>query len=145
MSIEEVKMTTRTSSGTLHRVSATLEYADGRIFFLKSPYSLKDEIKAMARLAAGTATTRNSPAEDLVRGGLPAQPLPTGLPHAARMCTPGSTGRSCATSTGSTPQWRADGLMPHQYDLADAGLTYHYQIFGGRNGHRQDTGCPDGD
>ncbi len=24
--------------------------------------------------------------------------------------------------------------MPHQYDLADAGLTYHYQIFGAEMG-----------
>ena len=28
-------------------VSATFEYKDGRIWFVKSPYSLKDEIKAM--------------------------------------------------------------------------------------------------
>ena len=41
MAIEEIKMTTRTSSGTLNRVSATLEYADGRIYFLKSPYSVR--------------------------------------------------------------------------------------------------------
>ncbi|MGD0897103.1 MAG: hypothetical protein ABR915_04660 [Thermoguttaceae bacterium] len=35
------------SSGTPILVSATLEYKDGRILFVKSPYSLKDEIKAM--------------------------------------------------------------------------------------------------
>jgi hypothetical protein len=45
--IVQVKLTTRTSSGTLIRSPATLEYADGRIYFLKSPFSLKDEIKAM--------------------------------------------------------------------------------------------------
>ena len=45
--IEEVKLTTRTSSGKLIRSAATLEYKDGRIWFLKSPFALKDEIKAM--------------------------------------------------------------------------------------------------
>lgn len=45
--IVQVKLTTRTKSGTLIRSPATLEYADGRIYFLKSPFSLKDEIKAM--------------------------------------------------------------------------------------------------
>lgn len=45
--IEDVKLTTRTKSGTLIRVPAVLEYADDRIYFLKSPFSLKDEIKAM--------------------------------------------------------------------------------------------------
>jgi len=47
MSIEQVKMTVRTASGSLIRVPATLEYTDGRILFLKSPFALKDEIKAM--------------------------------------------------------------------------------------------------
>ena len=47
MSIEQVKMTVRTVSGSLIRVPATLEYKDGRILFLKSPFALKDEIKAM--------------------------------------------------------------------------------------------------
>jgi hypothetical protein len=46
--IVEVKLTTRTKSGTLIRSPATLEYRDGRIYFLKSPFSLKDEIKSMA-------------------------------------------------------------------------------------------------
>ena len=36
-----------TTSVTPILVSATFEYKDGRIWFVKSPYSLKDEIKAM--------------------------------------------------------------------------------------------------
>ena len=51
MSVVQTKLRTTTSSGTAILVSATLEYKDGRIFFLKSPYSLKDEIKAMRGLA----------------------------------------------------------------------------------------------
>ena len=45
--IVQCKLTTRTSSGKLIRSAATLEYRDGRIWFLKSPFSLKEEIKAM--------------------------------------------------------------------------------------------------
>ena len=45
--VKEVKLTTRTSGGKLIRSAATLEYRDGRIWFLKSPFSLKEEIKAM--------------------------------------------------------------------------------------------------
>ena len=46
--IKEVKLIHRTSGGSLVRSSAALRYADGRIEFLKSPFALKDEIKAMA-------------------------------------------------------------------------------------------------
>ncbi len=45
--IEELKLITRTSSGRLIKVPAAIERRDGRIFFVKSPFSLKDEIKAM--------------------------------------------------------------------------------------------------
>ena len=47
MSVVQTKLRTTTSSGTPILVSATLEYREGRIWFIKSPYSLKDEIKAM--------------------------------------------------------------------------------------------------
>jgi hypothetical protein len=45
--IQSTKLIHRTNGGTLVRSEATLEYKDGRIYFLKSPYALKDEIKAM--------------------------------------------------------------------------------------------------
>ena len=47
MSVVQTRFRTKTSSGTPILVAATLEYKDGRIWFIKSPYSLKDEIKAM--------------------------------------------------------------------------------------------------
>jgi hypothetical protein len=46
--IQQVKLTHRTSGGTLVRSDATLNFTGGRIEFLKSPYAAKDEIKAMA-------------------------------------------------------------------------------------------------
>ena len=38
MSVVQTKLRTKTSSGTPILVSATLEYKDGRIFFVKAPY-----------------------------------------------------------------------------------------------------------
>jgi hypothetical protein len=46
--IEQVKLIHRTEGGSLVRSEAVLEYKDGRIWFLKSPFALKDEIKAMS-------------------------------------------------------------------------------------------------
>ena len=45
--IQEVKLIYRSAGGSLLRSEAVLEYKDGRIWFLKSPFALKDEIKAM--------------------------------------------------------------------------------------------------
>ena len=46
--IEDIKLIHRSAGGTLVQSSATIERKDGRIWFLKSPFALKDEIKAMA-------------------------------------------------------------------------------------------------
>ena len=45
--IHDVKLLVETAKGTLVRTPARFEYAGGRIWFLKSPFALKDEIKAM--------------------------------------------------------------------------------------------------
>jgi len=42
------KFITETAKGTLIKVPVTFCYADGRIEFVKSPFALKNEIKAMA-------------------------------------------------------------------------------------------------
>ena len=46
--VKEVKLIHRTAGGSLVRSEATLCFTGGRIEFLKSPFALKDEIKAMA-------------------------------------------------------------------------------------------------
>lgn len=43
-----IKLITETKSGKLVKVPAVIEIENGRILFLESPFSLKDEIKAMA-------------------------------------------------------------------------------------------------
>jgi len=47
MSIEKISLIITRSSGRRDLVPATIQRKDGRILFLKSPFSLKDEIKAM--------------------------------------------------------------------------------------------------
>ena len=47
MIIEETKLITESSRGARYKHPCTLGYEDGKIWFLKSPFSLKDEIKAM--------------------------------------------------------------------------------------------------
>ena len=47
--MQSVKLTHRTSGGTLVRSDALLNFTQGRIEFLKSPFALKDEIKSMAQ------------------------------------------------------------------------------------------------
>jgi len=125
MSVEQVKMTVRTSSGTLIRVPATLDYRDGRIFFLKSPFALKDEIKAM-RGSHWHGYDEEGPqkiwsVDDCQRNRF-------------------QLGFLCGEDVYAwfdrplIPHQYTRPLMPHQRDLADAGLTYHYQIFAAEMG-----------
>lgn len=44
---ENIKLITETNKGNLVKVPATIERKDGRIYFIKSPFALKNEIKAM--------------------------------------------------------------------------------------------------
>ena len=45
--IENTKLITESKNGKRYKHPCTLEYKDGKIWFLKSPFALKDEIKAM--------------------------------------------------------------------------------------------------
>jgi len=136
MTIEEVKMTTRTSSGTLIRVSATLEYADGRIYFLKSPFSLKDEIKAMSgsrwhqfQNEGRYAGKKIWSVDDNQRNRFQLRWL-CGEDVYAWFDRPLIRHSYRPLFRNGTPAT----YMPHQADLSDAGLTYHYQIFAAEMG-----------
>ena len=128
--IESVKMTVRTASGTLVRVPALIERKDGRIFFVKSPFALKDEIKAM-RGSKWHGYDDEEPrkmwsVDDCQRNNF----------QLAFLC-----GEDVYTWFDQ-PLIRHEyerPLMPHQKDLSDAGLTYHYQIFAA------EMGCVDGE
>jgi len=49
MSSEQtIRLITETRAGNKIKVPATIKYEGGRIWFVKSPFALKDEIKAMS-------------------------------------------------------------------------------------------------
>lgn len=117
-----------------YKYNVTLEESDGRIYFLKSPFALKDEIKAMQgakwhgriegdnrKIWSIADTGRNRFQLEWLEGGDPYawfdQPL---IQH-------------------DYPQFGSPGfgfynLMSQQRLMADTGLTYHYQIWGAEMG-----------
>lgn len=122
--IENIKMTVRTSSGTLVRVPALIERKDGRIFFVKSPFALKDEIKAMRGSkwhGYDEHPLKMWSVDDCQRNNF----------QLAFLCG------EDVYAWFDRPLIQHDyerPLMPHQKDLSDAGLTYHYQIFAAEMG-----------
>ena len=131
--ILDVKLVHETKSGTLIKSPARIEFADGRIYFLKSPFALKDEIKAMAgsrwhgfeeENPRKIWSVKDCPRNVFQLGYLMGEDVYEWFDrdlvrHKYR-------------------QYFKDGEqmdpMPHQYDMADAGLTYHYQIWGAEMG-----------
>jgi len=128
--IEELKLITRTSSGRLIKVPAAIERRDGRIYFVKSPFSLKDEIKAMKGSKwHGFEEEGDGPysgkkvwsVEDCQRNGF----------QLSLLCGDDVFewfDRELVRHEYQRP------LMPHQKDLTDAGLTYHYQLWAAEMG-----------
>jgi hypothetical protein len=139
--IVEVKLTTRTAKGTLVRSGATLEYANGRIYFLKSPFSLKDEIKAMK----GSKWHGFDDDHYVSSNGREYKKIWSILD-----CQRNRFQLSFLTGE-DVYEWFDRDLIEHDYgdvkkngvvkelmrqqrDMADAVLTYHYQIFGAEMG-----------
>lgn len=129
--IIDCKLTTRTDAGKLIRVAATLEYKDGRIWFLKSPFALKDEIKAMkgSRWHGGDDEPRKIwSIDDCARNRFQLGFL-MGEDVYAWFDRPIVRHEYTATLNGvPTP------LMAQQCDMGDSGLTYHYQIWASEMG-----------
>jgi SNF2 family DNA or RNA helicase len=122
---EAIKLITSTSQGTLIKVPVVIERMEDRIFFVKSPFELKNEIKAMQgsrwhgyvdgdnRMMWSVAdSTRNNFQLDFMQGGNPYanwdQPL-----------------RNWGYSRP---------LYDHQKLMADCCLTYHYMILAAEMG-----------
>ncbi len=131
--IIECKLTHRTPSGKLLRSPVTIEYRDGRIWFLKSPFALKDEIKAMA----GSRWHGRDDDED-------------GRKIWSILDCPRNRFQLAFLMGEDVYEWfdrdvikheyesSRDGvplaMMPHQCDLSDSGLTYHYQLWAAEMG-----------
>ncbi len=121
----QAKLETETAAGTRIRVPVTLQYTDDRIFFVKSPFALKNEIKAMAgsrwhgndeedarKIWSIENCQRNRFQLDYLQGKNVYEWFE----------------RDLIRHEYDAP------LMPHQCDMSDAGLTYHYQIWGAEMG-----------
>lgn len=121
--IEDIKLLVRTRKRT-YRVGAQIERRNDRIYFVNSPFALKDEIKAMAgakwhgfdenprKIWSVRDCPRNDFQLDYLRGNDPYEWFDRPV---------------------EKHEFRHD-LMLHQEDLANAALTYHYHIFGAEAG-----------
>ncbi|REJ65610.1 MAG: ATP-dependent helicase [Planctomycetota bacterium] len=123
--VAETKLIVRTAKGTLLRVPATLAYTGGRIEFLKSPYALKDEIKAMKGsrwhgYVEGDGrkiwSVDDCPRNRFQLGFLQGEDVYAWFD------------RDLVRHDYDRP------LMEHQKHLADSGLTYHYQLWAAEMG-----------
>jgi len=122
--IIQCKLEYRTEKGTKLRSPATLEFKDDRIFFLKSAFAFKDEIKAFAgakwhgydkkpkKIWSIDDSFRNQFNLHYLMGENVFEWFDRPLEH----------------HSYERP------LMEHQKDMTDHGLTYHFQIFGAEMG-----------
>ena len=103
---------------------AEIERRDGRIYFVKSPFSLKDEIKAMKG-----AKWHGFEEENPIKRG----PWRT----ASEDCQRNNFQLALLMGEDMFEWFDRDliqheytrPLMPHQKHLTDAGLTYHFQLY----------------
>jgi hypothetical protein len=123
--IVECKLTHRTKAGTLVRSAATLEYVKGRIFFLKSPFALKDEIKSM-RGSKYHGYDEENPRKIWSVDDCQRNRFQLGF-------LLGEDVYAWFDRDVITHEYRHP-LKPHQCDLSDSGLTYHYQIWASEMG-----------
>ena len=133
MAIEKIELLTKTSSGRTVLSPAQIERRDGRIFFVKSPFSLKDEIKAMKGAKWHGYESENPvkqwSVEDCQRNNF----------QLALMC--GKEMFEWFDRDLIRHEYRPLArkgvpaeFMPHQMDMTDAGLTYHFQLWAAEMG-----------
>jgi SNF2 family DNA or RNA helicase len=125
MSVEEIRLIKETKKGTRLWVPATIERDGGRIFWVNSPYELKDEIKAMK----GSRWHGYIPddgrkiwsVEDCCRNNFQIEFMTGGNPYENWDQPLKNFGYS-------------RDLYPHQRVMADHVLTYHYKILAAEMG-----------
>src|SRR5574340_195682 len=119
-----IKLVTTTSKGSRVKVPAEIVVTANRIEFIKSPFALKDEIKAMRgsrwhgfedpprKIWSIDNCTRNWFKLKTLMGENPYEWFDRDIQH-----------------------WNYDRpLMSHQISMSDYGLTYHYQILAAEQG-----------
>jgi hypothetical protein len=123
--ILHTKFITQTSKGSLIKVPVILEFRGSRIVFRKSPFSLKDEIKAMAG-SRWHGFDEEKPEKVWSVANCPRNLFQLRYLQGENVYE--WFDRPLERHTYRRP------LMPHQCDLADSGLTYHYQIWAAEMG-----------
>ena len=119
-----IKLITETKSGTLIKSPTRIKIQKGRIYFLKSPFALKEEIKVMegARWHGFDEKPRKIwSITDSFRNRFQ-------LAYMMGEDVFEWFDRPRIKHSYQRP------LMEHQKELADSGLTYHYQIWGAEMG-----------
>lgn len=122
--IFDCKLITETKKGTRVKNSAILRFHDNRIWFLKSPFSLKDEIKSMKGSkwhGYDDPPQKIWSIQDCPRNRFQLQYLLGGDPYEW-------FDQEIKEREFTRP------LMGHQCELANSGLTYHYQIWAAEMG-----------
>jgi SNF2 family DNA or RNA helicase len=119
-----IKLETTTKSGTVLRTPAVIQATPARIEFLKSPFSLKDEIKVMrgAKWHGFMDPPRKIwSIENCDRNWFQLRVLMGENPY------------EWFDRPIQSFQYERD-LRAHQVDLSNAGLTYHFQLFAAEMG-----------
>lgn len=130
--IVDTKLIYTTEKGSNVKAPVRLEYKDDRIWFLKSPFGMKDEIKAMGGSrwhGYETPKRMHWSVDDSFRNQFQLnymmgenvykwfeQPL---VEHEYRVYY---------------RKGKLETVMPHQFELANHGLAYHFQIWGAEMG-----------
>jgi hypothetical protein len=122
---ENIKLITETSKGTRLLVPAVIEREDGRIYFVQSPYALKNEIKAMkgSRWHGFVPDDERKiwSVDDCTRNNFQLEYMTGGNPYA-------NWDQPLKNFGYSRP------LFGHQKLMADHCLTYHYEILAAEMG-----------
>lgn len=132
MTVIETKLIHRTSKGTLLRSAATMEFADGRIWFRKSPFALKDEIKDMA---GSKWHGRDKPpkkiwsVDDCARNR-----FQLGFLMGEKVFAWFDRPLEKHVYREYYLKGKLALPMDHQFELADFALTYHYQLWAAEMG-----------
>jgi hypothetical protein len=132
MSTSTIELQFRTDMGTLVSTPVKIDARDNRIYFVDSPFGLKDEIKVMRGShwhGRDEKPMKIWSVDDCFRnrfqlGFMMGEPVYQWFDR--------------ELEKHEYRQYSKDGVptdpMPHQFEMADNGLTYHYQIWGAEMG-----------
>ena len=130
--IVDCKLKYQSSSGKRLKAPARLEYKEGRIIFRKSPFGMKDEIKAMAGAKwhgfdpkpkkhwSVTDNFRNQFQLNWMMGHNVYEWFERPVPE--------------LQYRDYYRKGNLETVMPHQFDMANCGLANHFQIWGAEMG-----------